>query len=304
MNNTCNKAPTDNPLVSVIMNCFNGERYLNDAISSVLSQSYPNLEIIFWDNQSTDRSAEICKSYRDPRLKYYYASEHTPLYEARNYALHHATGVFVAFLDVDDWWLPSKIESQIELFSDDGVGFVCSDYLVSSRGRLWRAFDSRKPVGSVLNDLLKDYYVGLLTLMVRRSALLELSPPFDPNFHIIGDFDFVIRLATRWKMGLCQEPLAVNRIHGANESLKHRPTQVEEMDYWLAKNMSNPPVGTSVNFKFVMRRNLYLKAVICLLSGDRIQVLGSLLKMPFGIRSIRLLGAVFLPSRVVRWLIN
>ena len=60
---------TRTPLVSVIMNCLNCERYLKEAIDSVYDQSYNNWEIIFWDNQSTDKSAEIFKSYKDSRLK-------------------------------------------------------------------------------------------------------------------------------------------------------------------------------------------------------------------------------------------
>ena len=59
---------TEQPLVSVIMNCFNGEKYLREAIDSVLAQTYQNWELIFWDNQSTDSSAEIVKSYDDPRI--------------------------------------------------------------------------------------------------------------------------------------------------------------------------------------------------------------------------------------------
>ena len=59
------------PLVSIIINCFNGEKYLREAIDSVISQTYKNWEVIFWDNQSTDRSARIFKNYKDERLKYF-----------------------------------------------------------------------------------------------------------------------------------------------------------------------------------------------------------------------------------------
>ena len=94
----------EQPLVSVIINCFNGEKYLSEAINSVLLQTYKNWELIFWDNQSSDRSAEIALSYDDPRIKYFYASKHTLLYEARNQAIEKSKGEFIAFLDVDDWW--------------------------------------------------------------------------------------------------------------------------------------------------------------------------------------------------------
>lgn len=290
--------------VSILMNCFNGEAYLKEAVDSVLNQTYSDWELIFWDNQSTDRSAEIYKSYVDSRLKYYYAPRHTLLYEARNHALDHATGEFVAFLDVDDWWLPEKLDSQIELFSDADIGFVCSNYLVSRKKRIWKAFQSPKPAGSVLNDLLRDYYVGLLTLMVRRSVLPSQSSIFNPNYHIIGDFDLVIRLATTCKVGVIQEPLAVNRIHGSNESQKFRSRQIDEIENWLSENGHNPVIGSTENLRCVRDRNLYLRAVDSLLSGDRTGVLKSLLKMRFGMHSIRLLGGLLFPSRTIRWLLH
>ena len=62
------------PLVSVIMNCYNGEKYLREAIDSIYAQTYTNWEIIFWDNASTDNSAEIAK-LSDSRLKYFYGEE-------------------------------------------------------------------------------------------------------------------------------------------------------------------------------------------------------------------------------------
>ena len=86
------------------MNCYNGEAYLKESIQSVLSQTYENWELIFWDNRSTDKSAEIFKSYEDERLKYYHAAKHTLLYGARNEAIKKSSGEFIAFLDTDDLW--------------------------------------------------------------------------------------------------------------------------------------------------------------------------------------------------------
>ena len=81
------KGTNEKPLVSIIINCFNGDKYLKEAINSIYNQSYHNWEIIFWDNQSTDESANIAKSF-DQKLKYFYASNHTPLGEARNEAVN------------------------------------------------------------------------------------------------------------------------------------------------------------------------------------------------------------------------
>ena len=124
------------PLVSIIMNCYNGEEYLRDAINSIVNQTYENWEIIFWDNRSTDKSAEIFKSYDDSRLKYYLAPTHANiLYKARNHAVKKTKGDFIAFLDVDDWWLNDKLEKQIPLFEVSVVALVY--------GNLWWVFEKK-----------------------------------------------------------------------------------------------------------------------------------------------------------------
>jgi glycosyltransferase involved in cell wall biosynthesis len=285
--------------VSILMNCFNGEAYLKEAVDSVINQRYSDWELIFWDNQSTDRSAEIYKSYVDSRLKYYYAPRHTLLYEARNHALDRSTGEFVAFLDVDDWWFPEKLDSQIKLFSDAEVGFVCSNFFVLKKKKIWQAFQSPKPAGSVLNDLLRDYYVGLLTLMVRRSALHSASPIFNPNYHIIGDFDLVTRLATTCKMGVIQEPLAVNRIHGSNESQKNKLRHINELDCWLREACNNPILSGSGHLKYVSDLARYLKVLERLSSGKRLEALKLMLSMQLGRNLFRLVGIFFLPRNLI-----
>ena len=68
-------------LVSIIMNCHNGEKFLSQAINSVLKQSYKNWELIFWDNCSTDNSANIFNKFKDQRFKYFSATNHTILYK-------------------------------------------------------------------------------------------------------------------------------------------------------------------------------------------------------------------------------
>ena len=72
-------------LVSIILNCYNGEKYLKDALETVINQSYYNWELIFWDNKSNDRSKKIFDTYKSKKLKYFQSKEHTSLYEARNF---------------------------------------------------------------------------------------------------------------------------------------------------------------------------------------------------------------------------
>ena len=118
----------DKPLVSIIMNCFNGEQYLEEALKSVLDQTYENWELIFWDNRSEDESSDIFKKFKDNRFKYFLSDRHTTLCKARNLAIEKTKGDFLAFIDTDDMWLPNKLEKQIPLFKDNSVGLVYGNY--------------------------------------------------------------------------------------------------------------------------------------------------------------------------------
>ncbi len=293
------------PLVSVIMNCYNGEKYLRQAIESVFAQTYPNWEIIFWDNQSTDGSAEIVRSFERPRLKYYYAPRHTLLYEARNYAIENASGDFLAFLDVDDWWLPTKLEKQIPLFSDPEVGLACGIYWIEDerKDKRRRSHSRPLPTGWVLNDLLKSYFVGMPTLVVRRSALASLDHPCDPRYHVIGDFDLVVRLAMTWKLDCVQEPIACYRIHDNNESAKQRRRHSDEIKHWYTEMAAVDPIRSCSNLPFVRSQFLYLEAKAQILRADRMGAYRPLSRLPWGRLKLRLWMLLLAPPFVLRRLI-
>jgi len=227
----------NNPLVSVIVNCFNGEKYLSQAIDSVVSQNYNNWELIFWDNLSTDSSAEIFNKYNDTRLKYFPAHKHTNLSEARALAIEKSQGEIITFLDVDDYWKDKILETQVALYKDDDVVFSCGNfYIITEYSKQIRVFEKKKiPSGDVLNNLLVHYSVGMLTLSVRRSSY-NMVGGFSSDYHIIGDFDLVCKLAKNGKMGSFQEPLAVCRKDGNNESILKVDLYIEELKKWYEKN--------------------------------------------------------------------
>ena len=122
-----NKQFNKQPLVSIIINCYNGETYLHESIKSVLAQTYKNWEIIFWDNKSTDKSEEIFKSYNDKRFRYFLADEHTSLYKARNLAIKKSKGELISFIDTDDLWVKNKLELQVPLFKNFNVSLAYSN---------------------------------------------------------------------------------------------------------------------------------------------------------------------------------
>jgi glycosyltransferase involved in cell wall biosynthesis len=294
------------PLVTVVMNGFNGEAFLRQAIESVISQTWTNWEIVFWDNQSTDSSADIVKSYDDPRIYYHYAPKHTMLYEARNYAIEKAKGEFLAFLDVDDWWLPEKLEQQVALFADLEVSVVYGNFWVFNeiKKKRWIAYDHSLPQGYILDRLLKNYHVGLLTLMVRRVALPTGVSPFDPRFHMIGDFDIVLRLAAIHKVACIQMPVAVYRIHGRNETATRRSKNIAELECWLKEMTNHPIIGVANNFICVRSHYEYTRAINALLDGNRRQAIEPLRRLRWGRLKLKLLAAFLLPENMLNKLKN
>jgi glycosyltransferase involved in cell wall biosynthesis len=293
---------TEPGLVSVIMNCYNGEQYLRAAIESVLEQTYQNWEVVFWDNRSTDRSAEIFESYQDPRLRYHLASSHTVLYAARNEAIQVARGEYFAFLDVDDWWLPDKLEKQMPLFKDQSIGFVHGAYWVQDDRKKTRRKQPKNPAptGWVLNDLLGNYFVGMLTLVIRRSALDSLDHPCDSRYHIIGDFDLVIRLAIQWKSDCVQEPIACNRMHDSNETKKHRQLQSDELESWIREMKNVAAFNSCPNASFVENHVKYRRALSDVLRGNRPAAYRIFRDLPWGRSKARLWLLLLLPTAVVQ----
>ena len=114
MNNT-------NPLVSVIMNCNNGEKYLDQSLKSLKNQTYENWELIFFDNNSTDTSLSILKKENDHRIKIFTIKKLSNLYRARNLAIEKAKGKYLSFLDVDDLWEQDKLKTQVDFLERNNI---------------------------------------------------------------------------------------------------------------------------------------------------------------------------------------
>ena len=296
-----NKQFSNQPLVSIIMNCYNGEDYLCESIESVLSQTYKKWELIFWDNKSEDKSAEIFKSYRDKRFKYYYAPQHTLLYEARNQAIEKSSGEFIAFLDTDDFWAKDKLELQIPFFKDLEVGVVYGNlFIVNEKLNNKKIFlKKKKPKGFILDDLLKDYCTSLVTLVIRKSFLKDHQSFFDGSFHIIGDFDLMIRMSSKYKFECVDKPIASWRSHWKNESLLKKNTQIKELKIWYKKMQNYPIIFNNKNFSNINNIINNLETVSLILDNDRKKAKLQIKKMPYSLKKIKFLIALFLPKNFI-----
>ena len=288
------------PKISIIMNCYNGEQFLADAIDSVLGQTYSEWELIFWDNLSTDNSSAILKKYSDKRLRYFCAASHTKLGAARKLAYEQCRGELVAFLDVDDTWEKNYLEKQVSLFDDTTVGFSCANYFIrnESKGTNLKAFEGIIPSGYVLDVLLKNYFIGLLTLVVRRTAVEKIGS-INPNYHMIYDLDLTLKLSSEWMLASIQEPIATYRIHDFNESFVNANLNISELRTWRNEMRDHKHIGASKSFSAFDDRIQHIEGIKFIYEGFRYKGLRSILKSSFSFYKIYLIIATVLPLSVL-----
>lgn len=197
---------------SIIINCHNGEKFLSDAIESILSQTYKNWEIIFVDNQSTDSSAEIAKSYGD-KVIYYRPHTFMELGEARNEAVVLTKGEWIAFLDCDDYWYPEKLEIQLGAVENTEYDFCYAGIKeVDEQDKFIRYEIPREKKGFIIKDLLRQFDVNMVTPIIRKSALTRLQLNFDKKITASEEYNLFIRLAARSKGISLASVLGVYRV--------------------------------------------------------------------------------------------
>lgn len=225
---------TEKPLVSVIINCYNGEKYLREAIDSVIAQTYENWELVFWDNQSTDSTREIVESYCDPRIHYFYAPEHTSLGKARNLAMEKVKGLYLVFLDSDDIWHEVFLEEAVNFLAQDSnsSGFY-SNYEMFNASRSTINNPQRKSGYSDFRFFLSHYDVGILCAIVRKDILNKNSIHFDERYSLIEDFDFFLKIVRIQPMYYCEKPLARYRMHEESLSFSQKDGWGKEFRFLL-----------------------------------------------------------------------
>ena len=209
------------PLISIVMNCFNGEAFLKEAIDSVISQSYENWELIFWDNQSTDDSELIVKRFHDPRIRYFKSKKHTLLGTARDEALNLADGKWVAFLDVDDLWNEKKLEHQVNLIlnSNHDIGFVYGrcELIFSDPNKSSRIFKANEPLpsGDIFNQLLYENFVPFVSAIIDKEKFEALGG-FDKSLMHSTDYFMFLKLAEKYPVSVLQDVCCKYRLHEGN----------------------------------------------------------------------------------------
>jgi glycosyltransferase involved in cell wall biosynthesis len=234
------------PKVSVVIPTYNCAHYLEQAIESVMNQTYHDLEIIVLDDGSTDDTAQAVQKY-GANINYI-RQENRGLPSARNSAIKASSGEFIALLDADDWWEPAKLSEQVPILDEDPeLCLVYSDLeVVYDDGSVIPSFLSSRPIatsGYVFDQLLQSSFILPSTVILRRSCLDKVGM-FDESMRSHEDIDLWLRLCQRWNVALVRKPLTHRRQGTANMS-SNEGLRTEYGIKLLVKALSLPNISKS-----------------------------------------------------------
>jgi len=211
------------PLVSVVIATYNMGQYINQAIDSILQQTWSNLEIIVVDDGSTDSTSEVMLSYKDNSKVIYIKNENQGQPKAKNCGIKHTKGEFIAFCDADDLWEHNKLEVQMPLFDNPNVGVVYSEVsnIDEHNQRYLKEPNETRHVGMVTNYMLIENFVPFGTSVIRR-ACIEKNGIFDEEFRMGIDWDLWLRYSLDWEFAYTPERTYVYRVWSGQMSTNYR----------------------------------------------------------------------------------
>lgn len=202
-----------NPLVSCIVPTYNGERFLAEALDSILAQTYGPIEIVLVDDGSTDNTRAIVDSYGE-RVQYIY-KEHTGIPATCNLGLRAAQGEFISFLDADDLWVPEKTEIQMNLLAAKPETGAC----VAMIQNFWMPELREEEIAMQNHRHSKPIEGYALQSLLARRRTFEIVGSFDESFHHASKTVWFLE-AERLKIHieLLPDVLSLRRMHLDNFS--------------------------------------------------------------------------------------
>ena len=253
------------PLVSVIMATYNGERFIAEAIQSVLDQTFKDFEFIIVDDGSTDTTEQLISSYQDQRIVYIKKENNTGIADSLNIGIDSAKGDYIARMDDDDVCMSTRLEKQLKVFSENDKLILCGTSV----------FQKGVPEIRINPEKHEDIKTAMLfknpithpTVMFRNELLSNYS--YDANMVPSEDYDLWSRLIFEGEFYNIREPLLFYRYHKKSETATRREEQLN-LNVKIAQTFFKK-VGFDTPFQ-----NEYIKIIAShdySISGRRLKVL-------------------------------
>ncbi len=242
----------DNPLVSIITPNYNGAKYINKCINSVLNQSYTDWELIICDDNSTDNSLDIINSYNDKRiLAPIQLQKNQGAAVARNLAIEKASGNFIAFLDNDDYWTNDKLMKQINFMKKNNYSFSYTNY-VQFNSKKRKGINCKNKVTK--KDLLKNNYILTSTVIYNAEQLGKI---YMANIRKRQDWSLFINIIEKSKYAYnLPEELSFYRRH--EDSISSNKLQLFKFNF----DFYNSVLGYSKTYSILLMTRFLFYYVI------------------------------------------
>lgn len=207
------------PIVSIILTVFNGEKFLFQAISSVINQSYENFELIIVNDASIDNSDHIIKAFWDQRIVYLRNKNNRNIVESRNIGIKKACGEYICFLDQDDVLLRDKLQRQVDfLIANKDYWLVgCNILNISEENKIISHVMLPETDTDIRKRLLRSSQFACGAVLMRKQSM-DLVGLLNSDFIRTDDYDLWLRLGRIAKMHNMQEYLFQYRLHEQNTS--------------------------------------------------------------------------------------
>lgn len=236
--------------ITIILNCYNSEKYISETANSISSQSFTEFEVLFVDNQSTDRSFEIFKNHCNFKYKYLSTPIFMSLYDARNFAISHVTSPIVCFLDADDLWSPFYLQD-IFLFHVSNPNFIACQSRVISFGfgrisqEITKNFKNKECIRPI--KFSKSPFTALSGLSLKKKYFENYTFPNGANF--IGDLDLVLSLSISNQLYFLENQVFYYRIHDNSLTSSKINIWHNELSDWLKINQKKMPLKLRKRFQ-------------------------------------------------------
>ena len=219
------------------MPVYNGEKYLREALESILNQTFKDFELIILNDCSTDRSEDIVRSYSDARIVYIKNECNLGLIKTLNRGFDLAKGELIARMDQDDISLPSRFERQVAVFRDYPQIGVCGTCftLFGQETEEKTIIHPEKPA-EIKISLLSGCYIGHPTVMLRKKSIQGLR--YDDDYQAGEDYEFWTRLSRITELYNIQESLLRYRWHQTNMSILQNTAQSENSNKIIGNQLS------------------------------------------------------------------
>ncbi len=213
------------PVITVLMPVYNCELYINEAVDSILNQTFADFELLIIDDASTDKTASIIKAYNDSRIKFIEKPSNTGLTNSLNQGLKLANGKYIARMDGDDVSFSQRFEKQVAFLDANPDVVLCGTNIKVIGTEKIIALPEKNE--KIKLTLLKGNCLAHPSVMIRKQILDELSVGYDISKEPAEDYDLWVRLTGIGKLHNLQEVLLNYRVHNTQVSKKRDTQQIE-----------------------------------------------------------------------------